>query len=181
METILYSYHFSIVGHLFSLLIPVLLGSGMLIIAIKKKSPEEKEKETKWDIFIASLLRIIASIFGPLILVAGIWAEVDLIKEHFQYKEIYKSGEMYVVEGLVEDFHPMPFSGHDIESFTVNDVYFQYNGVGEIVNGYNRPKCYGGVVEGNGQHLKIKYIMNEDAGLEGVTEHIILYIAEIKE
>jgi hypothetical protein len=32
-----------------------------------------------------------------------------------------------VVEGTVQNFHAMPYTGHDEDQFTVEDVYFPYS------------------------------------------------------
>ena len=44
-----------------------------------------------------------------------------------ELKRIYYAGEYKVVEGVIEDFHPMPRSGHEMESFTVNNINFKYS------------------------------------------------------
>ena len=41
--------------------------------------------------------------------------------------EISKDGRMKVVEGQVENFHPMPMDGHDTENFYVGGIYFSYS------------------------------------------------------
>ena len=96
--------------------------------------------------------------------------------------------------GITENYHSAPESGHDTESFDINGVHFEYSYY-EIVNGYHKPASNGGVITGNGQHLKIKYIedtYDEDYetvirypgdNLEGdypQGENVILYIAEIE-
>ena len=67
----------------------------------------------------------------------------------------------------------MPLEGHDTEHFEINGVLFEYTNF-EIVNGYNRPAAYGGIISKNGQYLKIKYITDESGN------NTILYIAEIE-
>ena len=87
----------------------------------------------------------------------------------------YYSGEYQTVEGYVENFHPMPSDGKSKETFDINGVEFAYSDY-NIHPGYNKSQYHGGVITGNGQHLKIKYVFfNETYG------NIILYIEEIPE
>lgn len=84
---------------------------------------------------------------------------------------------MFVVEGYVENYHPMPYEGHDTEHFEIEGFYFEYSDY-TIMNGYNISASHGGVVTHNGQYLKIKYVTEE---YDGEDNNIILYISEIGE
>jgi uncharacterized membrane protein len=42
-------------------------------------------------------------------------------------KDAYVQGQYSVVEGTVADFHPMPYSGHQMETFSVKGVQFSYS------------------------------------------------------
>lgn len=82
----------------------------------------------------------------------------------------YKQGEYQIVEGYVENFVPMPYTGHSHESFEVNGVSFSYSDY-SVQSGHHNAKSHGGVITGDGQHLKIGYIhYNETYG------NIIVYI-----
>lgn len=84
----------------------------------------------------------------------------------------YNRGEYRTVEGYVENFHPMRKS---YETFDINGVEFSYSDY-NLHKGYNNTKSHGGVITGDGQHLKIRYVyFNETSG------NIILYIEEIPE
>ena len=48
----------------------------------------------------------------------------------------------------------------------------------QMVNGYNVTASHGGVITHDGQRLKIKYVSKE---YDGVSQNIILYIAQIEE
>ena len=96
------------------------------------------------------------------------------IMDFQEKKDILDNNQAVVVEGIVEKYHAMPREGHDTEHFEINGVYFEYSS-GELLNGYNKPGCYGGLIKENGQHLKIKYVKDQDIG-----NNIILYIEEIK-
>jgi hypothetical protein len=43
------------------------------------------------------------------------------------YRTILAQNKAYVVEGVIEQFHPMPKSGHDTERFIVDGVEFAYS------------------------------------------------------
>lgn len=87
--------------------------------------------------------------------------------------------DLLVVEGYVEKYHPMPADGHDTEHFEINGVFFEYSDYA-MTNGYHNAASLGGVVNRNGQYLKIKYMVYEyDEEYDGISENVILYIAEI--
>lgn len=87
----------------------------------------------------------------------------------------YERGEYQTVEGYVENFDPMPYTGKTNESFEINGVKFAYSDY-SMQPGYNNAKSHGGVITGNGQHLKIHYVyLNDTHG------NIIVYIEEILE
>ena len=84
----------------------------------------------------------------------------------------YRRGEYRTVEGYVEDFHAMPETGHDRESFTLDGVEFVYSDY-QLQFGYHNAKSLGGVVTGDGQHLKIGYTQVYGLG------NVIVYIEEL--
>ncbi len=69
----------------------------------------------------------------------------------------YYSGDYKIVEGYVENFVPCPFSGHAMETFSINGVEFSY--ADHVIQlGYRKTYHHGGYIRGNGQHLKIGYV-----------------------
>ena len=84
----------------------------------------------------------------------------------------YQRGEYQTVEGYVENFHPMPAEGHDQESFMINGVRFEYSDY-TVQFGYHNAKSHGGVITGNGQHLRIGYTQFDWLG------NVIVYIEEL--
>lgn len=85
----------------------------------------------------------------------------------------YKNGDYLVIEGEVEDFHPISVYGHNVEYFYVNDVYFEYSN--EVGYGYNKPMIYGGFIKENGQLVRIAYIS------DSTNNHNIIVKIEISE
>ena len=84
----------------------------------------------------------------------------------------YRRGEYEIVEGYVENFDPMPEVGHKQESFTIDGVRFEYSDY-EIRSGYHNARSLGGVITGDGQHLKIGYTEYNWLG------NVIVYIEEL--
>jgi hypothetical protein len=66
------------------------------------------------------------------------------------------NGTAQVVEGQVENFHPMPRTGHDTERFTVNGVLFSYSDA-ELTPGFNQTSSHGGPIR-EGLDVRIHYI-----------------------
>ncbi|SIN60571.1 hypothetical protein SAMN02745824_0695 [Parasphingorhabdus marina DSM 22363] len=66
-----------------------------------------------------------------------------------------------VVEGEVENFVPMPKSGHARETFTVEEVDFAFSDY-VITGGYNNTRSHGGSITG-GAKVRICYIEGFDA------------------
>lgn len=75
--------------------------------------------------------------------------------ELLECRRVMKNGTYHEVEGVVEDFDPMPHSGHKNESFTVNGVTFEYSDYGAST-GFNNTKSHGGPID-EGEIVKIRY------------------------
>ena len=60
-----------------------------------------------------------------------------------------------VIEGVVTDFKPMPYTGHAMESFAVNGVRFEYSDF-VITAGFNNTSSHGGPIR-EGLPVKIWY------------------------
>lgn len=172
MEKILYEYSFNIKDFL-SLFIFLIVGAGFLInsFSLVKSEPQTNARER----FIDNFFKYAGFVIGPLMIGLFILSAASTAIDHFEYKNALKNDDVYVVEGYVENFHEMPYEGHDTEHFEINGVRFEYTDY-VITNGYHKTASYGGVITKNGQHLKIKYVVEE---YEEETINVILYIAEI--
>ncbi len=109
--------------------------------------------------------------------IAALFCLLSVMIEVSGYKNVvqaYRNGDYETVEGFVEDFHPMPYEGHSMESFTIGGVEFEYSDY-SITQGYHNALSHGGVITGNGQHLRIGYVR---APLSG--DNIIVYIEELE-
>lgn len=88
---------------------------------------------------------------------------ISLISEAYMYRKTvgaYKQGDYQIVEGYVENFD-------------INGVSFSYSDY-SVGPGYNNTKSHGGVITGDGQHLKIGYIYYDE-----IHGNIIVYIEEL--
>ena len=72
----------------------------------------------------------------------------------------YRNGQYETAEGYVENFTPQPIHGHATEHFEIDGVQFVYS-EHESLQGYNATYYKGGVVRGDGQQLRIRYIPYE--------------------
>ena len=70
-------------------------------------------------------------------------------------RETYARGDYSIAEGEITDFHPMPYSGHQSETFSVNGVPFSYSDY--VLNPcFNNTASHGGPIRA-GQHVRIEY------------------------
>lgn len=129
-----------------------------------------KETVEKYNEKYVRVFQIIAIVFVTFFSVMLYWGQFDMYRT---IKGAYDSGEYEIVEGYVENFEPMPYEGHADESFDIKNVHFEYSDY-TVTTGYHNAKSHGGVVHGNGQHLKIGYVY---CGAE--YGNIIVYIEEI--
>ena len=76
----------------------------------------------------------------------------------------YVSGDFTVVEGVVENFDPMPEHGNKMESFTVKNTKFSYSDF-YITPGFNNAASRGGPIR-EGLYVRISHIGNTIVKLE---------------
>ena len=126
----------------------------------------------KYTMVSYKFVKIFCGCGAGFILIISVLLAFSTVAEYKAVVGAYESGEYEVVEGYIENFDPMPYEGHAEESFEINGVKFSYSDY-RITFGYNNAKSHGGVIEGNGQHLKIGYVV-------GNGENIIVYIEQLK-
>ena len=155
------------------IVIPALLiAFGIVAIHFMKKVRKAKESGQIKDIVGSGIAMAIGLsgvsflLFYMLILIPA------KIGEYHATIGAFEKGEYEIVEGYVEDFHPMPYTGHDNETFRINDVTFSYSDYSDCF-GYNNSRSHGGVITGDGQHLKIGYTKYGSYG------NVIVYIEEL--
>ena len=151
------------------LLTPIFMMIGIAVFPslLKKRLKDQNyhynEKFVKW--FCRGGL-VYCTIFSIIIL----FSQIDMYNKIVR---AYEQGNYQVVEGYVENFDPMPQSGHKKESFDIDGVPFSYSDF-IVQQGYNNAKSHGGVITGDGQHLKIGYVFyNRTKG------NVIVYIEKL--
>lgn len=98
---------------------------------------------------------------------AVFWTIVALVATSGGYVQLasdLREGRCEVVEGEVTEFHPMPFSGHQKESFVVAGRRFEYSDF-EITPGFNTTTSHGGPIHA-GLRVRIHHAGNDIARLE---------------
>lgn len=100
---------------------------------------------------------------------------ISPIYSYFKIKQYIKEDSLLTAKGEVCNFETPEnsFGGHSSESFSVADVDFEYYGTENY--GYSEFLCDGGLINGNGQKLKISYCYDP------VTkERVICYISSLE-
>ncbi len=100
---------------------------------------------------------IFGFIFSGFALIVLLLTIPSSLADRNRIQKIFENNEYQVVEGLIENFHPMPHNGHDVESFTINGVYFEYSDF-KLVYSFNNTASHGGPLRRNGQQVKLSYI-----------------------
>jgi hypothetical protein len=105
-----------------------------------------KWKQPHW------LFVVFLCLFGA-IWVGGVGTSV-LIAD-WQAFTAYQRGDYQTVEGIVYDFRPMPYEGHQDECFSVQDQRFCYSDY-EIAPGFHNAASHGGLIR-SGLLVRIAY------------------------
>lgn len=168
---VLYEVHYR-TESIIQILVPIIIAVGWFYVPryiVREQQQIVDKHPKKWLFF--RIIRI------PVITISLFLAIGALEYDIYMYniaKEAYDQGAYEIVEGHVENFIPMPASGHSKESFEIKGVRFEYS-ENSISSGYSKTKYHGGVIRENGQYLKIGYIRDSDYG----NGNIILYIEEV--
>jgi len=126
----------------------IIIGLGVSLFNIKyNKSTSSKKQFT-------IVFGFIFSAFGLLISLLTIPSSIS---SQQKTKEIFENKEYKTVEGKIENFKPMPYEGHAVESFTVNGVYFEYSDY-ILWDAFNNTASHGGPIKNNGQLVRLSYI-----------------------
>ena len=85
----------------------------------------------------------------------------------------------HTITGRINNFVPMPYTGHMEESFDVGDVSFHYSDY--VINNYffNQTKSHGGPIRENGQKVKIDYMSFDYTGCLPLVEYFGLQCPQL--
>jgi len=133
-------------GWLFSAigLVPILIGCALFWA--KKKFSWIRLKEIHWFLpaFFCAFGFIWVVFVGPAI-----------IRQDSKLVTAYRNSDYSLVEGVVTDFHPMPYEGHQDECFSVKEKRFCYSDY-LITGGFHNSASHGGPIR-EGLPVRIAY------------------------
>jgi hypothetical protein len=121
-----------------------LLLFGIAITWMKKKN---------FGVFAIKTIGYVLCCVGTVVAIY-IWVHWKL-EEQSHYRSLV-TGLCSVVEGRVENFHPMPFEGHSSESFTVGGATFSYSDY-IVTPCFNNTTSHGGPIR-EGLRLRVHYL-----------------------
>ena len=117
-------------------------------------------------IFVELLIRKIIPAWRPsrfrrwslysLIGLCALWSVQTFAGTYSDYKELrnaLQQGKTVVIEGKVENFIPMPYGGHSMESFVVAGHKFEYSDY-NVTAGFNKSSSHGGPIR-SGIYVRI--------------------------
>ena len=81
--------------------------------------------------------------------------------QHLRHAVLAEQNQCSIVEGRVQNFVPMPYSGHADESFSVSGVSFRYSDF-KITDAFNNTASHGGPINAN-SYVRICYDPQDNA------------------
>jgi hypothetical protein len=91
-------------------------------------------------------------------------ASIPMWLDYTRLQNAYRKGAFSIVQGEVENFHPMPPQGHSAECFSVKEERFCY-GDAIISAGFNNDSAHGGPIRA-GLPVRIAYVGDDILRLE---------------
>jgi hypothetical protein len=128
------------------------------------------------SVFIVGVVAMIGSRYprnrvvlagGIILALFGATLSSGFINSRWQFNSFvddYRAGRCAIIEGEVQNFHPMPFSGHGLESFEVAGHKFSYSDF-RITPGFHQTRSHGGPIR-PGIKVRVCYLGNDIARLE---------------
>jgi hypothetical protein len=98
---------------------------------------------------------------------AVVWTLTAFVSTAGSYSRLasdLRAGRCEVTEGVVTTFHPMPYGGHQMESFVVSGRRFEYSDY-VVTAGFNNTASHGGPIQ-QGVRVRIHHRGNDIARLE---------------
>jgi hypothetical protein len=134
----------------------VLIGVGLVLYESRWRSPANRST------------RVLAWCFLGFSSVWTVVAAASTYFEHASLARAVRNGQVQYVEGEVENFVPMPASGHQNEHFEVRGQRFEYSDF-EVTAGFNHSASHGGPIAA-GRHVKVGYVGHTIVRLEVAQE-----------
>jgi hypothetical protein len=98
---------------------------------------------------------------------ATLWTIVvvgSTLKEYLSLTSALRDGRVSIVEGVVSHFKPMPYTGHAMERFCVQDTCFAYSDF-VVTSGFNNTSSHGGPIR-EGLRVRIAHVSGTIVRLE---------------
>jgi hypothetical protein len=122
---------------------------GFIIIPLYISQVNSKYgEESNYHVFTVALIMVWLGMSGLL--------GFELFSSYSQCVDWVKNGDYSVVTGDVTDFKPMPYAGHKQETFTVEDINFEYSDYEISGCGFHNTAIYGGPIKA-GLPVRISY------------------------
>lgn len=147
--TVVYDASNEFIKLLWAISIPGILISIFYLNKIEKLSSKDKKDYT--------VLMMPGVIILLLSFIWGILLGIHQIGTYIEMKNVIKNESYLTIEGIVEDFDPMPYTGHKHESFRVGDIKFYYSDYNVEFYGFNNTSSHGGPINRNGLEVRINY------------------------
>ena len=140
-------------------------GIGILMFAVGLGSILfDKPKVVRWIMGRPTTRSVVTAVFmcvfGSVMIGVGI-----LNYAHFvELRRALRDGSVEIAEGKIEQFVPMPYSGHANETFVVNGHYFAYSDF-DLTKGFNNTQSHGGPLK-EGLQVRITHVNGSIVKLE---------------
>ncbi|MDB5201708.1 MAG: hypothetical protein JWQ27_1117 [Ferruginibacter sp.] len=135
-----------------------IIGLGIFFYSKKKADNKTPAKSSTYKRIYGMIFGVVFALFSGLI---GAFVITSNLGAYRATRNIYKTKRFHIVQGKVDNYHPMPEGGHDTERFTVNGVAFKYGDYDVTDYGYNNAASKGGVIK-EGLFVRICYFNNGD-------------------
>jgi TM2 domain-containing membrane protein YozV len=146
----------------------VLPGVGFIIVGIglyklsKKQSVQLSLNEAHENIS-KKFMRGFSKFIICFAVIFTITSGLSIFIRYFNLRQCYINKNYNIVKGVVENFNPMPYTGHKLESFTIDGILFEYSDYDLSTGGFRRTKSHGGPID-EGVYIKIYYVSIKGVG-----------------
>lgn len=99
--------------------------------------------------------------------VACCWTAAVVSSTYLKYRSLTRAlqdGRVSVVEGPVDQFVPMAYTGHSLERFSVAGITFAYSDF-VVTGGFNNTSSHGGPIR-LGRYIRVTYVGEDIVRLE---------------
>jgi hypothetical protein len=140
-----------------AIILPLLFVAIGLVIFFLNRRKVNKSATSSFGIGKSTFGMFFGILFFTLAVLISALVIPSQIGEYLKTKSIYTAKKYKTVEGLVQNYHPMPSSGHDTERFVVDGVPFEFSDFDLTDYGYKNAASKGGVIK-EGLYVRIGYI-----------------------